>query len=84
VEQHPFEIEEFGWGEFTLKIQIFFLDPKEAPVSLTHHIRLYHDETHTPSTKPVNAEVRAFFLSFLLPLIFSIPHLFVLSRLDLR
>ena len=57
VTQHPFEITEFGWGEFELKIQLYFVDPDEPPVEVFHHLRLYPPGGQTPSFKrPVVSE----------------------------
>ena len=57
VTQHPFEITEFGWGEFELKIQLYFVDPEEPPVEVFHHLRLYPPGGQTPSFKrPVVSE----------------------------
>jgi YEATS domain-containing protein 4 len=57
VTQHPFEITEFGWGEFELKIQLYFVDSDEPPVEVFHHLRLYPPAGQAPSLKrPVVSE----------------------------
>ncbi len=44
----PFEISENGWGEFTLEIDIHFLESNEdGPLRLEKTLRLYHDEDGT-------------------------------------
>ena len=40
----PFEITETGWGEFEAGIRIFFRDPDEQPLDITHTIKLYPAE----------------------------------------
>lgn len=56
-EEPPFEVSETGWGEFEVNIRIFFHDPAEKPVDITHALKLYPPGTQQPSTKkPVRAE----------------------------
>ena len=43
VEKYPFEISQTGWGEFDIGVKIFFNDPAEKPVELTHGLKLYPD-----------------------------------------
>ena len=42
VHEPPFEVTETGWGEFESSIRIFFRDPEEDPVDISHLIKLYH------------------------------------------
>uniref|UniRef100_UPI00358EF5E9 YEATS domain-containing protein 4-like isoform X1 n=1 Tax=Myxine glutinosa TaxID=7769 RepID=UPI00358EF5E9 len=44
VTKPPYEITETGWGEFEIIINIFFIDPDEKPVTVYHHLKLYHNE----------------------------------------
>eukprot|EP00596_Hydrurales_sp_CCMP1899_P002451 CAMPEP_0119038008 /NCGR_PEP_ID=MMETSP1177-20130426/6654_1 /TAXON_ID=2985 /ORGANISM="Ochromonas sp, Strain CCMP1899" /LENGTH=282 /DNA_ID=CAMNT_0007000007 /DNA_START=195 /DNA_END=1043 /DNA_ORIENTATION=+ len=37
----PYQVSEFGWGEFEAGIRIFFRDPEEQPIDLIHQIKLY-------------------------------------------
>ena len=37
----PYQVSEYGWGEFEAGIRIFFRDSNEQPIDLIHHIRLY-------------------------------------------
>lgn len=37
----PYQVSEYGWGEFEAGIRIFFRDPNEQPIDLIHQIRLY-------------------------------------------
>jgi len=59
----PFEVTEHGWGEFTAKIRIFFRDPEEQPIDVSHTIKLYppgmtnSSLAHQNLKKPVVAEV---------------------------
>ena len=41
IEQPPFEVTETGWGEFSVPIKVYFHDAREAPVSLTHNLKLF-------------------------------------------
>lgn len=58
----PFEISENGWGEFEAGIRIFFRDPDEQPLDITHTIKLYHGDKsqqgHNPKStvQPVMSE----------------------------
>eukprot|EP00808_Paulinella_micropora_P015446 g60265.t1 len=59
VETPPFQVTEMGWGEFDIKIQIFFHDLRESPVSLTHHLKLFPTAGSGPRStkKPVVSEM---------------------------
>ena len=53
----PYEVTEFGWGEFELSIKIYFVDASERPVELFHHMKLYPlDGSTQVKKKPVVAE----------------------------
>ena len=57
IEKYPFEIHQTGWGEFSIDIKIFFNDPAEKPVDMTHFLKLHPDPGIQPSTKkPVISE----------------------------
>ncbi|KAJ1631131.1 yeats family-domain-containing protein [Pavlovales sp. CCMP2436] len=43
VEKAPFDVTEFGWGEFDISATIHFVDPTETPVELLIPLRLYPD-----------------------------------------
>ena len=52
MEKFPFEINQVGWGEFDIGVKIFFVDPAERPVEVTHSLKLYPDPNQPPlSTK---------------------------------
>eukprot|EP00823_Brevimastigomonas_motovehiculus_P003087 TRINITY_DN1841_c0_g3_i1.p1 TRINITY_DN1841_c0_g3~~TRINITY_DN1841_c0_g3_i1.p1 ORF type:complete len:242 (+),score=64.12 TRINITY_DN1841_c0_g3_i1:234-959(+) len=56
IEAPPYELSEVGWGEFTIKIEIFFHDLKE-PQSVYHHLRLFPaDGSPMNPKKPVVSE----------------------------
>ena len=61
VTEGPFEVTEVGWGEFEAIITIYFQDPNESPITLTHTIRLYPVSSSgvrdTSAKKPVMHEV---------------------------
>jgi len=44
IDEGPFEVNETGWGEFQIQIQIMFRDPQQKSVSLVHQLRLYNVE----------------------------------------
>ncbi|KAG9297879.1 hypothetical protein G9A89_015470, partial [Geosiphon pyriformis] len=44
VTEPPFQLTRYGWGEFPVRAQLFFLDKKNKPVDLIHLMKL--DETH--------------------------------------
>jgi YEATS domain-containing protein 4 len=41
----PFEVTETGWGEFECGIRMFFKDPDEDPIDVSHLLKLYHTPT---------------------------------------
>ncbi|GAB9471208.1 hypothetical protein Gpo141_00008430 [Globisporangium polare] len=53
----PYEVTEFGWGEFETRIQIHFHDASEKPVDIIHMLVLYPPGNQPASTKkPVISE----------------------------
>lgn len=44
TKEYPFEITQFGWGEFTIQIKITFVDPLERTVVLNHYLVLHDGE----------------------------------------
>ena len=55
IKSHPFEVEEGGWGEFTIGITIEFADSNEPPVHLQHYLKL-DTSVEESSKKPVVSE----------------------------
>jgi YEATS domain-containing protein 4 len=43
VTKWPFELTEFGWGEFEAKITLHFKSPDEKHIDVVHPLRLYPD-----------------------------------------
>jgi YEATS domain-containing protein 4 len=41
----PFEVQETGWGEFEIQIKLFFVDPNEKPLTLSHILKLFQSDT---------------------------------------
>lgn len=41
IDKWPFELTEKGWGEFEVGIRIYFIDPSEKILQLSHFLRLY-------------------------------------------
>ncbi|XP_068640425.1 transcription initiation factor TFIID subunit 14b-like isoform X1 [Aristolochia californica] len=59
VESPPFEVSEYGWGEFEIAITLFFhSDICDKQLDLYHGLKLYHDEDSGPQStkKPVIME----------------------------
>jgi len=46
----PYEVTETGWGEFEINIRIYFNDPTERPVILTHILKLFQSGTDPTTT----------------------------------
>lgn len=40
VHQPPYQITRLGWGEFPLRVQIHFVDPKNKPINIIHELKL--------------------------------------------
>ena len=55
ITKHPFEVEEGGWGEFTIGISVHFVDQDEPPVHLLHDLKL-DQSLEEGSKKPVVSE----------------------------
>ncbi|CAH1173603.1 unnamed protein product [Phaedon cochleariae] len=45
VSESPFHLTRRGWGEFPLRVQIFFKCPLNKPISIVHNLKL--DKTYT-------------------------------------
>ncbi|KAH9386352.1 YEATS domain-containing protein 4 [Nematocida major] len=43
VDTPPFEIEECGWGEFTISGKIYFIDAHEKPLAFIVSLKLHND-----------------------------------------
>ncbi|CAH9119313.1 unnamed protein product [Cuscuta epithymum] len=59
VESPPFELSECGWGEFEIRISLFFHnDVSEKKLDLYHHLKLYSEAEPGPVTtkRPVVVE----------------------------
>ncbi|PXF47854.1 Transcription initiation factor TFIID subunit 14 [Gracilariopsis chorda] len=55
VTEMPYEVQEYGWGEFEVVIRVFFQDPSEKPVEFFHPLRLF-ETMGEPSPDPVVSE----------------------------
>lgn len=56
VTEMPYEVSEYGWGEFEIIIRVFFNDTAEKPVDLYHPLRLFVERTEEPTLDPVISE----------------------------
>jgi len=45
VNRPPYEVTETGWGEFEINIRIYFNDPTERPITLSHVLKLFQTGT---------------------------------------
>jgi YEATS domain-containing protein 4 len=53
VTEMPYEISEYGWGEFDAVIRLYFHDPTEKVVEFFHPLKLFPGEGREPTRKPV-------------------------------
>lgn len=58
IDEAPWEVNETGWGEFTIQIKLSFHDPNQRPITLNHQLRLYppEDMGQLKTSKPVLSE----------------------------
>ncbi|CAG8538490.1 3242_t:CDS:10 [Paraglomus occultum] len=45
VVEPPFQLSRLGWGEFPVRIQLFFVDKRNKPVELVHSLKLDYSNT---------------------------------------
>lgn len=55
VSEMPYEIHEYGWGEFEVIIRVLFHDTSEKPVEFFHPLRLYENSGEV-TPRPVISE----------------------------
>lgn len=53
VSEMPYEISEYGWGEFDAVIRVVFRDPSEKSVEFFHPLKLFPSDTTELSKRPV-------------------------------
>lgn len=53
VDAMPYEMSEYGWGEFDAVIRVHFRDPLEKPVEFFHPIKLFVAPDAEPTLRPV-------------------------------
>lgn len=58
ITEPPYEVSEFGWGEFETRIQLHFHDATEPPVDILHMLALYPPNNQPASTKKVGQPLR--------------------------
>jgi transcription initiation factor IIF auxiliary subunit len=58
VNKWPFELYEAGWGEFDIKITIYFVDESIKPMEFIHLLKLYPTQSHMSQStkKPIVSE----------------------------
>eukprot|EP00834_Sanchytrium_tribonematis_P007365 NODE_655_length_4980_cov_0.331899.p2 type:complete len:218 gc:universal NODE_655_length_4980_cov_0.331899:428-1081(+) len=49
IAEPPFELTETGWGEFAVGMKVYFVDPVEKPISLSHRLALF-EHNDLPNT----------------------------------
>lgn len=37
---HPFQLTRRGWGEFPVRVQLHFVDPRNKKVDILHHLKV--------------------------------------------
>ncbi|KAJ1935463.1 hypothetical protein FBU59_005378, partial [Linderina macrospora] len=60
LSQPTFELTRWGWGEFPVRIQVFFVDKRNKPVDLIHILKLDNDwsgSTVLGAEKPIDFEI---------------------------
>eukprot|EP00002_Diphylleia_rotans_P020773 TRINITY_DN4034_c0_g3_i1.p1 TRINITY_DN4034_c0_g3~~TRINITY_DN4034_c0_g3_i1.p1 ORF type:complete len:397 (+),score=100.44 TRINITY_DN4034_c0_g3_i1:54-1244(+) len=60
IDKPPFELTEYGWGEFMIGIVVYFDDPVEKPLEFVHYVRLFNGpvtEQNPLTRKPVVHEI---------------------------
>jgi hypothetical protein len=55
VTEPPFQITRMGWGEFPIRVVVTFVDHKNRPKEMTHHLKL--DKSGTQGIVPCGEEV---------------------------
>eukprot|EP00948_MAST-09A_sp_MAST-9A-sp1_P002373 g2373.t1 len=53
VTEPPFQVTEFGWGEFEVGVKIFFQDPFIPPLEILYQLKLYHTNQTMSMKRPV-------------------------------
>ena len=57
IDKPPYEVQEFGWGEFSIGVRIHFKDRSIPPVDTVHMLKLYPPANLKPNPKkPVLSE----------------------------
>lgn len=58
ITRPPFQVTDVkGWGEFVIQVEIFFHDPAESSVKLSHPLKLYPSSHAVSKRKPVISEM---------------------------
>eukprot|EP00474_Spongospora_subterranea_P009155 CRZ09613.1 hypothetical protein [Spongospora subterranea] len=56
LDKPPYEVTEFGWGEFVATVKVYFHDRSEGHVEFSHPINLFHPSGLLSVKKPVLTE----------------------------
>ncbi|KAG0053044.1 hypothetical protein BGZ83_001749 [Gryganskiella cystojenkinii] len=67
IRKYPFELQERGWGEFDMKIRLYFADKSTTPFVLDHDLNFqmsHYEVEHTLTFKP---DLKPSFLKLLSP-----------------
>ena len=57
IQEPPFMVSEYGWGEFDIGIKIFFHEPADAFIDVKHKLRLFAEDGSLSTKKHVVDEV---------------------------
>ncbi|KAF8951253.1 hypothetical protein BGZ46_004098 [Entomortierella lignicola] len=65
VSKYPFVLQEKGWGEFDMKIMLYFVDNATAPAVLEHDLNFQSTHYEVPHTLTFKPDLKPSFLKLL-------------------
>ncbi|KAF9350089.1 hypothetical protein BGX26_011681 [Mortierella sp. AD094] len=65
VTEYPFVLQEKGWGEFDMKIKLYFVDNATAPFVLDHDLNFQATHYEVPHTLTFKPDLKSSFLKLL-------------------
>ncbi|KAF9996738.1 hypothetical protein BGZ80_003352 [Entomortierella chlamydospora] len=65
VTEYPFALQEKGWGEFDMKIQIYYVDNAAAPTVLDHDLNFQATRYEVPHTLTFKPDLKPSFMKLL-------------------
>ncbi|GJJ69350.1 transcription initiation factor TFIID/TFIIF subunit [Entomortierella parvispora] len=67
VTEYPFELQERGWGEFDMKIMLYFADKSPVPFVLDHDLNFQMQHYEVSHTLTFKADLKPSFIKLLNP-----------------